>query len=381
LTVDLDLALIGNGRIGALVDAKASIVWGCFPRFDGDPVFCALLDTAVPGDARGIWSVELVDGTEITQSYAENTAVLVTRMIDRTGGVVEISDFAPRFVHHGRLHQPMTIARRIRRLTGSPRVTVRLRPAFQYGRARPMMTTGSHHIRYIGPDLTLRLTTDASITAILEERPFFVEDTVTMLLGGDETIPEQLAELGRSFVEGTLEHWRDWVRSLAIPFQWQSAVIRAAITLLNAFDDTGAIVADDHVPEAPAPAQLGLSLLLAARRLFRRQCAKPPGCVNTMERYLNTWSASRPRRGQRSDSAVYRISGCRGSTGTRDALPGYRGMGPVRVGNDAWRQIQHDVYGSRCSLRPVFFDERRPIVATSRCSNSSSARPASHRDA
>jgi len=127
LTADLELALIGNGRIGALVDARASIVWGCFPRFDGDPVFCALLDADVPGDPRGIWSVELVDGTEITQSYAENTAVLVTRMIDRTGGVVEICDFAPRFTHHGRLHQPMTIARRIRRLNGSPRVTVRLR--------------------------------------------------------------------------------------------------------------------------------------------------------------------------------------------------------------------------------------------------------------
>ena len=219
MTPDLELALIGNGRIGALVDANASIVWGCFPRFDGDPVFCALLDTAAPSEARGIWSIELVESAEITQSYADNTAVLVTRMIDRSGGVVEISDCAPRFTHHGRLHQPMTIARRIRRLTGSPRVIVRQRPAFQHGRTRPTTTTGSHHIRYIGPDLTLRMTTDASITAILEERPFFVEDTVTLLLGADETIPDHLPELGRSFFEGTLDHWRDWVRSLAIPFE------------------------------------------------------------------------------------------------------------------------------------------------------------------
>jgi len=132
----------------------------------------------MPDDARGIWSIELVDCAEIAQSYADNTAVLVTRMIDRAGAVVEITDCAPRFVHHGRLHQPMTIARRIKRLTGSPRVIVRLRPAFQYGRSRPTTTTGSHHIRYVGPDLTLRLTTDASIIAVLEERPLFVEDTV-----------------------------------------------------------------------------------------------------------------------------------------------------------------------------------------------------------
>ena len=364
MTADLELALIGNGRIGALIDAQASVIWGCFPRFDGDPVFCALLDTIARSDARGIWSIEVVDGVEITQSYADNTAVLVTRMIDRTGGVVEITDCAPRFVHHGRLHQPMTIARRIKRLAGSPRVIVRLRPAFQYGRARPTTTTGSHHIRYVGPDLTLRLTTDASITAILEERPFFVEDTVTLLLGADETIPEQLSELGRSFVEETLAHWRDWVRSLAIPFEWQSAVIRAAITLkLNAFDDTGAIVAamTTSIPEAPGSGRNwdyrycwlrdGYFVVNALNRL---------GATTTMERYLHYLVGIAAAASDGPIQPVYRISGSAElEERTEDALPGYRGMGPVRVGNDAWRQIQHDVYGSAVlAATHVFFDER-----------------------
>ena len=327
-------------------------------------MFCALLDTAAPDDVRGIWSIELVDGTEITQSYADNTAVLVTRMIDRTGGVVEITDCAPRFVHYGRLHQPMTIARRIRRLTGSPRVIVRLRPAFQYGRARPTTTTGSHHIRYVGPDLTLRLTTDASITAILEERPFFVEDTATLLLGADETIPDQLSELGRRFVEETLAHWRDWVRSLAIPFEWQSAVIRAAITLkLNAFDDTGAIVAamTTSIPEAPSSGRNwdyrycwlrdGYFVVNALNRL---------GATNTMERYLQYLVGIAAASSDGPIQPVYRISGSAElDERTEDALPGYRGMGPVRVGNDAWRQIQHDVYGSAVlAATHVFFDER-----------------------
>jgi GH15 family glucan-1,4-alpha-glucosidase len=361
---DLDLALIGNGRIGALVDAKASIVWCCFPRFDGDPVFCTLLDTARPGDARGIWSVELVDAAEITQSYAENTAVVVTRMTDRTGGVIEISDCAPRFLNHGRLYQPMTIARRITRLAGGPRVIVRLRPAFRYGRVGPTMTTGSHHVRYVGPDLTLRLTTDASITAIVEERPFFVEDTLTLLLGADETIPEHLAELGRSVIEATLDHWRDWVRSLAIPFEWQSAVIRAAITLkLNAFDDTGAIVAamTTSIPEAPRSGRNwdyrycwlrdGYFVINALNRL---------GATNTMESYLQYLVGIAAAASDGPIQPVYRISGSAElDERTEDALPGYRGMGPVRVGNDAWRQMQHDVYGSAVlAATHVFFDER-----------------------
>ena len=182
----LDLALIGNGRIGALVAADATIAWSCFPRFDGDPVFCALLDTAPPASARGLWSIELVDGIATEQAYAENTAVLVTRLTDRAGGVLEITDCVPRFQVHGRLHQPTTIVRRLRRVAGSPRVVVRLRPAFAWGRTVAAVTTGSHHVRYVGPDFALRLTTDASLTALLEERPFFVDYTATLLLGADE---------------------------------------------------------------------------------------------------------------------------------------------------------------------------------------------------
>src|SRR5204862_189738 len=99
-----------------------------------------------------------------------------------------------------------------------------------------------------------RLTTDASITALAEENPFYLEDTVTMLLGPDETVQGGVADVGRRFFEETAAYWRDWVRSLGIPFEWQDAVIRSAITLqLNVFEDTGAIVAamTTSIPEAP----------------------------------------------------------------------------------------------------------------------------------
>src|SRR5207342_3658175 len=99
----------------------------------------------------------------------------------------------------------------------------------------------------------LRLTTDASLTAILEELPFLLDESVTLLLGPDETVTDSVAEVGRQFVEQTIAYWRDWVRRLAIPFEWQDAVIRAAITLQqNSFDDTGAIIAamTTSIPEA-----------------------------------------------------------------------------------------------------------------------------------
>ena len=95
----LDLALIGNCTVGALVDARAKIVWGCFPRFDGDPVFCSLLRDS---DDYGFSAVELADCERTEQHYLENTAIMVTRLYDCHGGGIEITDFAPRFGQYGR---------------------------------------------------------------------------------------------------------------------------------------------------------------------------------------------------------------------------------------------------------------------------------------
>ena len=153
---NLDLALIGNCTLGALIDERAEMVWACFPRFDGDPVFCALLGgERQPGD-DGFWGVELIDFERSEQAYLENTAILVTRLHDRHGGVVEVTDFAPRFGQYGRMFRPMALIRRLRRLAGSPRVVLRIRPAHDYGAGRPTTACDSNHIRYVMPDRVLR---------------------------------------------------------------------------------------------------------------------------------------------------------------------------------------------------------------------------------
>jgi len=357
----LDLALIGNGSVGALVDARANITWGCFPRFDGDPWFCTLLKDA---NDYGFFAVELADYERSEQHYLENTAILVTRLFDCNGGAVEVTDFAPRFGQYGRLFRPMMLVRRIRRLDGSPRLILRLRPACDDGAARPAVTRGSNHIRFVAPALTLRLTTDASLTAIEQETPFFIEDTVTLLLGPDETVHEAAGEVGRRFFEETAQYWREWVRILAIPYEWQEAVIRATITLkLNAYDDTGAIVAamTSSIPEAAGSGRNwdyrycwlrdGYFVVNALNRL---------GATRTMERYLGYIVNIAANAGGGPLQPVYGIDG-RAELDEREvpSLPGYRGMGPVRIGNLAYRQVQHDVYGSAIlAATHIFFDQR-----------------------
>jgi GH15 family glucan-1,4-alpha-glucosidase len=360
----LDLGLIGNGTVSALIDPTGTIVWSCLPRFDGDPVFHRLLRAPVAPDDHGAFAITLVDLERSEQEYLTNTPILRTRLIDRHGGIVEVTDLAPRFHQHGRIYCPVMLVRQVRRVAGAPRIRVEIRPSHSYGLAPCATTFGSHHIRYLGPEQTYRLTTDASIHAVLEATPFLVDAPVTFLLGPDETVPEGVEELARRFTRETTAYWREWVRSLAIPFEWQDDVIRAAITLkLNTFEDTGAIVAamTTSLPEAPGSGRnWDYRFCWLRDAYFVVDALNRLGATRVMERYLafivDRVASAEDRRLQ----PVYGIAGSDDLTERIIGhLPGYRGSGPVRVGNQAAEQIQHDVYGAAIlAATHVFFDRR-----------------------
>lgn len=360
----LDLGLIGNCRIGALIDENSEIVWYCLPRFDGDPVFCSLLREHISGENFGYCIVELKDQVATEQFYLTNTAVLVTRLTDARGSIVEVTDFAPRFRQYGRMHIPMMLIRQLRRIHGTPSIILRVRPAHDYGHQRCSVTYGSHHIRYVAPDWILRLSTDASLTAILEEIPFFLEDRLTLILGPDETFPEAIGELSHRFLEETVASWRDWVRDLGIPFEWQDEVIRAAITLkLNTFEDTGAIIAamTTSIPEAPGSARnWDYRYCWFRDAYFVVNALNRLSTTNTMERYLRYLINVVAGTSGGHIQPVYGIDGkAKLMEYEVDSLPGYRGMRPVRIGNQASEQIQHDVYGSSIlAVAHIFFDRR-----------------------
>jgi hypothetical protein len=363
----LDLALIGNGTVAALVDPVGEIVWYCVPRVDGDPAFCTLLSGPggpKPAAAVGFFRIEMLDFVRAEQEYISNTAVLVTRLYDNEGACAEITDVAPRFERFGRVFCPMQLVRTVRPLSGLPRIRIRLRPSCGWGSASREKTHGSHHIRFVGPDPVLRLTTDASISAILDEQAFVLDEPVALILGPDETLHSSAHMVAREFTEETIAYWRQWVTNLSIPFEWQDAVIRAAISLqLNAIEDTGAIVAavTTSIPESAGSGRNwdyrycwlrdGFMVVNALNRV---------GVTRTMERYLryvvNIAAGSEDGRLQ----PVYGIGGTtRLEEGVITSLAGYRGMGPVRVGNAAFTQVQNDVYGSAVlSATHVFFDQR-----------------------
>ena len=358
----LDLAAIGNCSYAALIDAQGRVVWACMPRFDRDPIFCALLD----GDStdHGVFEIELAGLARTEQFYHRNSATLETRLYDQAGGAVEIVDYAPRFKQFGRAFRPNMLIRRLRRLAGSPRVCVRVRPRYDYGGAMPEITRGSNHIRYVMPEQTLRLTTDGPVSYILEEVPFLLEAPVDLVLGPDETIPTAVSELARELLEKTDAYWREWCRNLSLPFEWQDAVIRAAITLkLCSFEETGAIVAamSTSIPEGP-----GTSRNWDYRYCWLRDAYFVVSALNrlnvtrTMEGYLE-YIANIAATVE--DGYLQPVFGILREPKLDErvalSLPGYCGMGPVRVGNSAYAQIQNDGYGSVIlACTQGYFDQR-----------------------
>jgi len=349
----LNLGVIGNCSYGALIDPRGRIVWCCLPRFDADPVFGALLAGDDP-EAGGYFDIEIEGLERHQQYYIPNTAILVTRLYASDGGAIEITDFAPRFMLFGRRFRPTTLVRRIAPLAGTPRVRIVLAPRFDWGATAAQTTHGSNHIRYFGSDQVLRLTANAPISYILSRTSFLLEHPVSLILGPDEPLTHPVAHTAREFEEHTTEYWLRWVRQLALPLEWQQAVIRAAITLkLCAFEETGAIIAamTTSIPEAADSGRnWDYRYCWLRDAFFVVRALNSLSEVQTMEhylRYLNNIVSGVGGGGERVLQPVYGIAlEQRLNERLVDSLPGYRGMGPVRRGNQAFEHRQHDVYGN-----------------------------------
>jgi GH15 family glucan-1,4-alpha-glucosidase len=367
---DLNLAAIGNCGYAALIDQRARVCWACLPHFDGDPFFCSLLNGEQGEDGFGYYEISVVGFARSEQRYLDNTAILVTTLYDSNDSAVEIVDFAPRYSQFDRFFRPICLVRLIKPVRGAPRIRVRLRPAERYGAGRPTTTSGSNHIRYVTPDLTLRLTTDVPVSFIIDETPFVLQQPVALILGPDESLARSVAETAREFFEKTVDYWLHFTRHLSIPFEWQDAVIRAAITLkLCSFEDTGGIIAamTTSIPEAPHSGRnWDYRYCWLRDAYFVVHALNRVGATGTLARFIRYISNLAAAADDGYLQPVYGINlTSRLDESEQAHLAGYRGMGPVRVGNKAYEQIQNDTYGSAIlAVSQVFFDRRLASLAS-----------------
>lgn len=354
----MKLALIGNCAYQALLDDHAGVQWLCWPRFDSSFVFGGLVDSELGGE----FSITPRDADYATkQDYFPNTCILRTEF--RTpNGEFEVVDLAPRYQQYDRYFKPTMLVRRIRRLSGSPVMRVRCEPVYDYGKFRPKGQAASNHIYWTIDGTELRLTTNISLTSVLESRPFALEHEVYLLLAWGRPLEAPLEETCDSFLDRTKRYWERWAKHGALPDRFQEQVIRSAIVLkLHQFEDTGAITAatTSSIPEYPGSGRNwdyrycwlrdACFSLGALRRLG--QYEEMEGFVTYLKNLAESYPYLQP---------VYGISG-ESDLGekTLDHLSGFHGHRPVRLGNHGHALQQHDVYGEMiAAIAPLFLDLR-----------------------
>ena len=189
------------------------------------------------------------------------------------------------------------------------------------------------------------------------EAPFVLTRPIHLVIGSDEPFRADVAQTCRSFLDRTRQYWSEWVRRLSTAYEWQDAIIRAAISLkLSSFDETGGIIAahTTSIPEAPHSGRNWDYRYCWLRDAYVVKALNCLGATQTMEDFISFILGIASERVSRpvysivpSDSIEERIA-----TG----LKGYRGDGPVRVGNAAVHQAQHDTFGSIIlAAMPMFY--------------------------
>jgi GH15 family glucan-1,4-alpha-glucosidase len=348
--------IIGNMRTVALVGMNGSIDWYCAPNFDSPSVFGAILDDAKGGRFR---IAPVAERVRSKQFYWPSTNILVTRFLHEDG-IAELEDFMPvglppdsRWYRH--------LYRRIRCVRGTLRVSMVCQPAFDYGRAAHETVVHKNGATFRAGEHRLNLCSEAPVQ---KERGGAVSAEFVLKEGEAQvfTVSEQPAkeELpcpasekeAQELFQQTVKYWHNWIGKCTYHGRWRERVERSALTLkLLTYEPTGAIVA---AATTSLPEVIGGSRNWDYRYTWLRDAAftvygfvrigftsEAAGFVNWMQNY----AAKHARAGEKlptlftihGESEVPEI--------TLDHWEGYRGSKPARIGNDAFRQYQSDIYG------------------------------------
>ncbi|MEV7286000.1 glycoside hydrolase family 15 protein [Streptomyces sp. NPDC093252] len=342
-----DYALIGDEQTAALVGTDGSVDWLCLPRFDSAACFAKLL-----GDEdNGHWRIAPVRATGrcSRRGYRPGTLVLDTDW-ETDEGAVRVTDLMPQ-----RDRAP-DLVRVVEGLRG--RVTVRstLRIRFDYGSIVPWMRkSDGHRVATAGPD-SVWLRSEPPVRTWGKDFGTHSEFTI----GPGERVAfvltwhpshEPRPPLTNPFqaLRTSVDDWRAWTARCTYQGPHREAVLRSLITLKAlTYKPTGGVVA---APTTSLPETLGGVRNWDYRYCWLRDSTLTLGALLAVgyQEEAQAWRdwLLRAVAGDPADLQImYGLAGERRMPEMEVPwLAGFAGSSPVRIGNDAVRQLQLDVYG------------------------------------
>jgi GH15 family glucan-1,4-alpha-glucosidase len=341
-----DYGLIGDCETAALVGRDGSIDWLCWPAFDSDACFAALLGTS----RQGRWLIAPAgEITKTSRRYWDNTLILETRF-ETAGGTVAVIDFMP---PRGKASD---IVRLVRGVNGRLKLRMELVIRFGFGTDIPWVRKtedGSALLAICGPDMTVLRTPvetrgeDMTTVADFEVGEGEIVPFVLTYGPSHLDVPEAIDP--EEALQDTRDFWTEWCTDCTYQGDSRDLVMRSLITLKAlTYEPTGGIIA---APTTSLPEILGGPKNWDYRFCWLRDA------TFTLLALMNSgyteeascWHAWLLRAVAGAPSHMQIMYGIRGQRRLleweAEWLPGYEGAQPVRIGNAAHAQLQLDVYG------------------------------------
>ncbi len=364
-----DYGIIGDLHTVALVSRQGSIDWLCIPNLDSPSIFAAILD-----DKRGgrFQIAPLDDQATHKQMYFPDTNVLFTRFLsDR--GVGEVCDLMP-IASTPEARDRHRLIRRVSVVRGELQFRLLCQPAFDYARARHTVELRAEGALFRTPDLEVALVTEVPLrlegSGVAGDFTLQSGQTATFLLqraGPEGAGPPLSDEEYNQIFRGTVAYWQGWLAGSNYRGRWWEMVNRSALVLkLLTFEPTGAIVA---AATTSLPGGFAKGRTWDYRYTWIRDASFTLyaliriGLAREGSRFMD-WLQARTRE-LKPDGALQVMYGIDGrhtlSEEVLGHLEGYRGLGPVRVGNQAYTQLQLDIYGELMDSVYLFNKYDTPI--------------------
>ena len=356
LADDYHLGMIGNGRTCALVDALGSIVFCCLPDFDSGTVFASLLDT----NRGGSFGIEMTDGGVTGQQYMKHTNVLVTSF-EGPDGAFELVDFMPRYTSDGRAGAAddvgPDVVRLLRLVRGKPRIKVIFDPRLEYGRGDTLVFPTDGRIKATTAwdnesgevYESVYLWTNIGSEAVCHGHEIELESDRFLFMSYHDKVQVPDMELVELMLQRTRSYWMLWLARTHLPAQYRKEVMRSALVLkMLQFSPTGAFLA---AATTSLPETIGEERNWDYRFCWLRDASMTVAVLNRIGHppmatgFIDWMLRTVPTK----DDSLQIMYGLRGekvlTEKTLGHFTGYQNSHPVRVGNAAYTQVQHDIHG------------------------------------